>query len=112
MTNISSREFMNAYENFYKAVRMYLWPFDVLKQLGEVEADIYAVFIDLDKLEDDFSKLYASIRDVCKTDNVLAKTVAAIQDLINTEEIALYAKLNMVDEVNPNNDKVLTTKED
>lgn len=109
MVNVSAQDFRNTYENFYDAMRMYLWPYSVLKELAQVELDIYDAFIDVEKLSNDFSRLQASIRDVCKDDDRLGDSCNDLLELINLEEPNFYARLGQVAEVDPEKDKQIRT---
>ena len=105
--NLSSQDFRNKYEKFYIQLRSFLWPYDVLKQIAEVEIDIYSAFIDLDKIGQDCTKLYSSIKDVCKEDDAVADAYNAVADLVNTQDPVIYARLPKVNEVRPQNMKQL-----
>lgn len=108
----SSQQLRNEYEKFYEAMRRYLWSFEGLKALAYVEDDIYTSFVDFDKLQSHLSKLYTFIKDTCKDDEKLNKSYNALIDLIadgTKPDAQIYSVLNQVNEVNPENDKVLKT---
>ena len=105
--NIASQDFRNKYEKLYIQLRRYLWPYDVLKQIADLEIDIYAAFIDLDKIAADCTKLYSSIKEVCKEDQLVADAYNAVVDLVNTEDPTVYCRLPKVTEVRPQNMKQL-----
>ena len=104
---LASRDFMNKYEKFYDAIRQYLWPYDVLEELAEVEVDIYSAFIDRPKLQQDFAKLRKSIKDVLEEDDYFRKTTKELEDLVNDEDLDSYHTLVQVGEVNPEKPKAL-----
>lgn len=107
--NISSQDFRNQYEKFYVQMRMYLWPYEVLKNLADVEVDIYSAFIDIDKLKQHFDKLRTGVREVYKDDGNFRIEFDKLEKLIDTEEPQFYARLAEVEEVNPENDKQIRT---
>lgn len=114
---ISSQDFRNKYEKFYNQLRLYLWPYNVLEELAQVEVDIYCAFIDIEKLELDFNRLCSSIRDVCTEDQELEDSRAGLQELIDMcieSREQPYFVLSSVEEVHPNEDKQIKTidKED
>lgn len=109
MTNISSQDFRNIYEKFYAQLRNYLWPYKTLKELADVEVDIYSAFIDIDKLQNDLNKLYTSIKDVFKDDPNLEKSYNLLFELANVEEPTFYSRLNMVQEADPEKAKSIRT---
>lgn len=109
MTMISSQDFRNKYEVFYDAMRLYLWPYDVLEILGNLEVEIYTDFFDIEKLKNYFYKLKNSIKEVLEEDEDLAKACKSIEDLINEidDDTSYYYGLNRVTEVNQDKNKVL-----
>ena len=109
MTNISSQDFRNVYEKLYAEIRNYLWSYDTLKDLAQLEQDIYSAFIDRESLERDFYKLKSSIKEVLDEDELLKKQMDALEELIELEDSQLYARLPGVAEVNPGNNKVIRT---
>lgn len=107
--NISSQDFRNQYERFYVPMRMYLWPYEVLKNLAAVETEIYQAFIDIDALSKYFNKLKSDVREVYKDDKNFRIEFDKLDKLVNTEEPQFYARLTEVGEVNPENNKQLRT---
>lgn len=108
---ISSQDFRNCYEKFYDAMRYYLWPYDVLEQLGLVEEAIYSSFIDIPYLRDHFNKLSMYLKDVIEEDAYFSKCFNQMKDLIESEEECTYLSLPRVQEMNPEIDKVLKNPE-
>lgn len=104
---ISSQDFRNKYEPFYDAMRLYLWPYDVLEVLANVEVEIYTDFIDRDKLLSDFNKLKNMIRETLNEDENLQKACTDLEEVINDETSDSYYLINRVNEINPEIDKVL-----
>lgn len=110
---ISSQDFRNKYEKFYDNMRLYLWPYDTLEQLGQVEVDIYSAFIDRDKLSSDFYRLSSSLKDVLEEDKEFNKAYKDLQKVIDAEDRDSYHYIQRVEEINPEKDKVLRVpKED
>ena len=109
MIRVSSQDFRNLYEKFYSQMRLYLWPYQVLEELADVECDIYSAFIDIDKLSKDFGKLQSSIREACKDDEDLRKLSDSIRSLIDEKDVEPYARLYKVAEVNPETAKQIRT---
>ena len=109
MITVSSQDFRNVYEKFYNAIRQYLWPFEVLKELSEVENDIYAAFVDVDKLRIDFAKLRKSMKDTLKEDEELSKYTNMISEYIEDKDAGSYFRLPRVNEVDPEKPKSINT---
>lgn len=107
MIAVSSQDLRNEYVKFYNEVRRYLWPFQVLKDLAEIETNIYSAFMDVDKLRVDFAKLRKAMKDVLKDDKPLSTEVEKMQNLLDSDNPGSYFRLPRVNEVNPENDKRL-----
>ena len=107
MTKLTSQELRNAYESFYVSMRNYLWPYDVLVELSNVEVDIYKAFINMSELEMHFAKLQTSIKDACKEDEELRKATKRLANLIDSRDVEIYHKVFRVSETNPTKTKVL-----
>lgn len=103
---ISSQDYRNKYEKFYDAMRLYLWPYDVLEQLANVESNIYTVFINNDELSKWFSKLTSSIKEVLDNDEYLQKAHNELSCLINDVDTSYYP-ITRVSETNQEVNKVL-----
>lgn len=107
MSTISSQDLRNTYEKFYSAIRRYLWPYDVLKDLAEVEVNIYSAFPNLTKLCSDLDKLAKSMKDTLKDDPVLSKYFTKLCDQANDSDGCSYHRLFRVNEINPDKMKQL-----
>lgn len=108
----SAREFRNVYERFYDCMRNYLWPYNVLEDLADVEVQIYTAFIDRDQLKRAFDKLSIAIRELRKEDKYLDKTYKELQEVIDDPDTEMYADLSRVEEVHPDADKQIKSEEE
>lgn len=102
---ISSQEFRNKYEKFYDCMRMYLWPYDILEILADVEATIFSAFIDVPKLRLLLDKLEGQIKQNFEDDELLQKSFNNIKKLVEDKDEEIYLPLTRVKEVNPDEDK-------
>lgn len=110
MIAISSQNYRNIYEKLYDQVRNYLWPYQVLEVLADVETDIYNAFVDTDKLRIDFEKLKKAMKDVLIDDPLLQKYVTKMTDLLNESvETTVFLGIPRVNESNPENFKIIKT---
>lgn len=107
MKTVSSQDFRNVYEKLYNDIRRYLWPYQVLEVLSDIEVNIYSAFIDVPKLRIDFAKLRKAMKDILDDDNLLSEDVNKMQKLLDHENPGSYLRLPKVNEVNPDNDKRL-----
>ena len=109
---ITSRDFRLKYEPFYDAMRLYLWPYDILELLGNIEVEIYTDFMDREKLSRDFAKLRNNIREVISEDDNLEKRANDLQELIDSEDTDSYYPITRVAEKDQENDKVLAVADE
>lgn len=107
MIAVSSQDFRNTYVKLYNDIRRYLWPYDVLEILSDIEVNIYSAFIDIKKLQVDFAKLRKAMQDTLKEDKLLEGYVDKMQKLLDDETAGSYLRLPRVNEVNPENMKQL-----
>lgn len=112
MIAISSQDFRNVYQKLYNDIRHYLWPFDVLEILSDIEVNIYSAFINLDKLRIDFAKLKNAMKDVLEDDEWLSKDVNNMQKLLEDKDAGSYLRIPRVNETNQENMKQLKTTSD
>ena len=110
MIAISSQDYRNVYEKFYNQIRNYLWPYQVLEILSDVEMDIYSAFIDVDKLRIHFGKLKAAMKDVLPDDELLEKYTNKMTKLLEEEDDATtFFRLYKVSETDPDKPKNIKT---
>lgn len=111
---MSSQEFRNIYENFYNAVRQYLWPYNVVERLAEAEEVIYTSFPDLEELKAKLYKLRDPIKEASEEfdDPDLSDL---LEDMIELAEDAdpeqFYFAISRVEEDNPDVDKEIKSEE-
>ena len=113
MLRVSAQDFRNAYETFYDKFRNYLWPYNVLEDLANVEVDIYTDFFDKDHLQRGLSRLNKSIHDAVKDyeDEDLQKSYDKIVKLLDeTDPEQMFYQLDRVEEVNPGEDKQIKSE--
>ena len=112
MLVVSSQDFRNTYEKFYSEIRKYLWPYDALKVLGDIEVDIFTSFIDMPKLSNDLTKLSSFIKETMKEDEDLNKQYYELVDMVakaQEPDTMTYSRLGKVNEINPEKNKQIRT---
>ena len=109
--NLSSEELRIEYERFYDLMRNYLWDYDTLTTLADVEDSIFIAFISPEVLSNNLNSLGRAIREVMKDDEELSKSYDALiklTDDASNPDAKMWLRLPSVNEVNPENDKELT----
>lgn len=80
------------YVNMYKEIRNYIWDFNTVECLAELEVSVFRRFPDLVEIRSKFKKFYCCISNICLEDEELDNSVISFKNLINsTNEI--YARI-------------------
>ena len=95
---VSSIIIQNEYQKLYTQVRRYLWSFDTVEMLAELEIACYQAFPSLDDVKVKFSKFKREIAEKANEDAELKEAITDFEDVINSES-TLYLTLNKVREV-------------
>lgn len=95
---ISAAQIESAYNDLYKQFRKYIWDFDTVLVLAELETACYTAFADLDKLRKLLKELHKITKDVVKEDEDFKAAFDAFEELIK-EDSDVYVKLNVLREV-------------
>ena len=99
-SSTNSAYFRVAYEKFYVEMRDYLWDFDTLKLLADVEVATYNAFIDMKDLEQKLLKLYQRIKPAAQEDEYLQEAYDNFYNMIeDSKDSTIYFKLYQVEEV-------------
>lgn len=95
---ISSISIQTEYQKLYTQVRRYLWPFDVVELLAELEIACYEAFPEILSIRSKFVKLQRELADTAKDDEDLNKALTEFEEVINSDD-TIYLTLNKVREV-------------
>lgn len=95
---INSITIQTEYQKLYAQVRRYLWPFDVVEILAELEIACYQAFPSVQDIRGKFSKLQRELSDTAKNDEELQKSLTDFENVINSDDTT-YLTLNKVREV-------------
>lgn len=96
---ISSNDIQVAYVNLYKQLRKYIWDYDIVEKLADLEILVYNRFPDMDSVKRKFEAFKLDLREVASDDEELSKAIEAFESAISTSE-TMYAKLDKLNEVN------------
>ena len=96
MTSIA--DIQNQYVNLYEQLRNYIWDFDTVAAIANLEIDVYESFPDMKQVTVDFLKLRNCINQFEYEDEDLDNAIASFEDVIS-ESDEVYVKLNQVKEV-------------
>lgn len=94
---ISSKKIQKAYNDLYEAVRKYVWPFQTVEQIADLEIASYQAFQDLKGLKDKYNKLYSSCQSQIGEDEDLKKAFDDYKEVIDSDN-TVFVKLHQVRE--------------
>lgn len=96
----SSKQLQNAYVNLYRELRNYIWGFDTVQAIANLEIEVYSAFPDVSKIQSSFNTLCIDIRSVVDEDEDLAEAVESFKDMLSAcSDDKFYVKLAQVQEV-------------
>lgn len=95
---ISFADIQVAYNNLYKQIRKYLWDFQAVEALADLEIACYRTCQDLQEISSALNRFVTYTLEVRREDADLDKAINDLQSLINSDT-STYAKLNRVNEV-------------
>lgn len=82
----------------YAQLRNYIWGFNTVERLAELEIEVYNSFPDVAKIKSTFNPLYIDVKDVFDEDEELAEAVNSFKELIESIDSDFYLKLDKVQE--------------
>lgn len=87
-----------AYVELYKALREYIWNFDTVCRIADLEVATYESCPNLEEIRNHLRTLRTSTFDVCREDEDLSKAFDDFEELVNSGTETFF-KLYKVDEV-------------
>ena len=102
---IEMHDISYAYIRLYRQLRNYIWPYETVEHIAELEVAIHNRFPDLQDVRKYFNLL---CRDIDKSeidDEDLEKAVQQFESCIESEDSVLYAILPKTEEVYSNENK-------
>ena len=100
---ISLKDLQRVYEDMYLEIMRYVWSFEAVKKLADLEVATYNRFPDLDEVRKAFSELRRYIEPTVVEDEELKKAVENFESVINSAN-DVYAKIMQVREDITNED--------
>lgn len=82
----------------YEKLRNYVWDFDTVEKLANLEVAVYNSFPDISQIQLLFNSLYLDVRQVFDEDEELQEVVDAFKEFIESIEGDFYLKLDKVQE--------------
>lgn len=95
---ISAKKLQNQYNSLYIQIRKYLWPFETVQLLADLEEAIYRKFPDLNQISSILDKFKLRIDSEFKDDEELKSEFDKLYDLVKSDD-TVFSKLDQVNEV-------------
>ena len=95
---INCTKIQHQYNRLYKELRKYIWDFEVVEAIADLEIECYKTCQDLNLIRNVFNVLKYYVQDVAYYDEDLAKSMDKFEELISSDDTP-YAKLWQVTEV-------------
>lgn len=97
---ISAKELQKAYNTLYKCIREYIWDFETVSVLVDLEVETYKTFPDIQLVSKHLKQLEQIVRytDVYKDDDELKSAFDAFNELVDTDD-EVYSALKTFKEV-------------
>lgn len=100
---LSYTELQSAYVDLYIQLRKYIWDFNTVEHIADLEIEVYRIFPSISDVSNAFNKLDSDIKFIASDDDDFKSKLDAFRDILNTEvdnnASDFYAKLNQVREV-------------
>lgn len=89
---IAAAILQSAYNDLYKQLRNYIWDYETVVKLADLEVATYMTFPDIDKIHHAFGKLKSDIEtsDVWSDDEDLQKAVDSFEDKLDGADQLFY----------------------
>lgn len=100
---ISNLDIQNNYNHLYECLRNYIWPFDVVSAIADLEIACYKTCPSLLEVRTRLSQLRRVTQDVMQSDDEFNQTFEKFEsDIADADDV--YAVLNQVEEVKSDED--------
>lgn len=98
---ITATQLQGLYNKLYKEIRKYIWDFETVNALADLEVETYKSFPDMDELVKRFEafKRCVMTTDILQEDKDTKKALDAFEEAINSEDCTMYANLTTFQEV-------------
>lgn len=84
MTDI--KELQNGYESLYECMMQYVWDYNTVSHLVDLQLSIFKAFPDVLEIKSNFSKLFRDITPEFEQDKDLEEAANSFQSLIDETE--------------------------
>ena len=101
---LNSSDIKLAYNELYKVMRNYIWDYNTVVDLANLEVESYTTFPDVDNLKRLYNILFQDILSMYHEDEELRDAFDEYSETLDNSIDGVYTKLSKVNEVIPNED--------
>lgn len=91
-------ELQTCYVDLYTELRKYIWDFQTVEKLANLEISVYRTFPDVEEVRKHLTSLTQDVKHVFSEDEALKNAVDKFTEVLDSVD-SIYAKLNQVTEV-------------
>lgn len=95
---VSSADIRNAYIQLYSELRRYVWPYETVELIADLEIAAYTAVPDMAELSTALRSLHSECIEECREDEELAQAFDSL-DKLTSDNPQPYLALNIVKEV-------------
>ena len=93
---INSVRLQDAYINLYSELRKYIWRFDIVELVADLEVAVFTRFQNINRVNEVITKLYSEIKDLITEDDDLNEAFNKFFDIIQDADTVYVKILNTV----------------
>lgn len=91
---VTAKQIQSAYNKLYEQLRNYIWPYEAVEMIANLEIAIYSTFPNLNEIQSCFNRLSTFCKAYLKDDEDLNKALSNLSDIITEASFGIYCKLN------------------
>lgn len=93
---INSVRLQDAYINLYSELRKYIWRFDIVELIADLEVAVFTRFQNINRVNELITKLYSEIKDLITEDDDLNEAFNKFFDIIQDADTVYVKILNTI----------------
>lgn len=92
---ISAKQLQSSYNKLYACLRNYIWPYDIVNTIAELEISVYDTFPNTSEILIHFTRLNNFCKMYLNDDEELIKALSSFDDTLKQADSGIYAKLDV-----------------
>lgn len=92
---ISAKQLQSSYNKLYECLRNYIWPYDIVNTIAELEIAVYDTFPNTSAILIHFTHLNNFCKLYLSDDQDLTEALSDFDDTLKQADSGIYAKLDV-----------------